>query len=71
MIDRTATGIEAETVYLEDAHAAEAIIETAKTHDCTIIVMSSHGRRGLGRLLLGSVTSEVLNHSSVPVLVVR
>ena len=64
-------GIEAETVYLEDAHAAEAIIETAKTHDCTIIVMSSHGRRGLGRLLLGSVTSEVLNHSSVPVLVVR
>lgn len=33
--------------------------------------MSSHGRRGLGRLLLGSVTSEVLNHSSVPVLVVR
>ncbi len=64
-------GVEVETIHLANAQAAEAIIETAKTRDCSLIVMSSHGRRGLGRLILGSVTSEVLTHSSVPVLVVR
>lgn len=64
-------GVEAETVYLENASPAEAIIETAKARNCSLIAMSSHGRRGLGRLVLGSVTSEVLANSSVPVIVVR
>lgn len=64
-------GVEAETVYLENALPAEAIIETAKARSCSLIAMSSHGRRGLGRLILGSVTSEVLAYSPVPVLVVR
>ncbi|MEQ1941770.1 universal stress protein [Mesorhizobium sp. VNQ89] len=64
-------GVEAATVHVADARPAEAILDVAKTEACSLIVMASHGRRGLGRLLLGSQTSEVLAHSSVPVLVVR
>ena len=51
--------------------AAEAIVETAKNQGCDLIVMASHGRRGVSRLLLGSQTAEVVSHSPIPVLVVR
>lgn len=64
-------GVDADTLHVPDAQPAEAIIATAKERNCSLIAMSSHGRRGLGRLLLGSQTSEVLSHSPVPVLVVR
>ncbi len=64
-------GVEARTVHVADAWPAEAIVEAAKTNHCSLIVMGSHGRRGIGRLLLGSQTAEVLSHSPVPVLVVR
>jgi nucleotide-binding universal stress UspA family protein len=64
-------GVEADTVHVPDAQPAEAIVETAKKRHCHLIVMASHGRRGLRRLLLGSQTSEVLVSSPVPVLVVR
>nr|WP_231958023.1 universal stress protein [Novosphingobium resinovorum] len=64
-------GVDAETLHVPDAQPAEAIIAAAKDRDCSLIAMSSHGRRGIGRLLLGSQTSEVLAHSPVPVLVVR
>jgi nucleotide-binding universal stress UspA family protein len=64
-------GVEAETIYVENGLPAEAIIEAAKSRNCSLIAMSSHGRRGIGRLLLGSVTSEVVAKSPVPVLVVR
>ncbi len=67
----TKLGVEAHSIHVPDARPAEAIVETAQAQDCSLIVMSSHGRRGLGRLLLGSQTSEVLSHSTVPVLVVR
>lgn len=50
---------------------AESIVATAKKHDCDLIVMASHGRKGLQRLLLGSETQHVLTHSHVPVLVLR
>lgn len=50
---------------------AEALITTAKRHKCDLIVMASHGRRGLKRLLLGSETQQVLTHSHIPVLVLR
>jgi len=50
---------------------AEAIIAAAKRHKCDLIVMASHGRRGLKRLLLGSETQQVLTHSHIPVLVLR
>lgn len=64
-------GVDADTVHIQEAHPAEAIVETANTRHCDLIVMASHGRRGIRRLLLGSQTSEVLTNSSVPVLVVR
>jgi len=64
-------GVEASAVHVPDGRAADAIVETAKSAGCNLIVMGSHGRRGLTRLLLGSQTSEVLAHSPVPVLVVR
>ena len=56
---------------IEAMRPAEAIVETAREKDCNLIVMASHGRRGLGRLFLGSQTIETLTHSPVPVLVVR
>ncbi len=49
----------------------EAIIEAAKKQKCDLIMMASHGRRGISGLLLGSETAKVLTHSKVPVLVVR
>lgn len=64
-------GVSAATEHVPDAHPAEAILDVAKAEGCSLIVMASHGRRGLGRLLLGSQTSEVLAHTEVPVLVVR
>jgi nucleotide-binding universal stress UspA family protein len=64
-------GVAAETVHVPDAQPAEAIVSTATERRCDLIVMASHGRRGLRRLLLGSQTSEVLVSSPVPVLVVR
>jgi len=50
---------------------AEAIVAAAKKHKVDLIVMASHGRRGLKRLLLGSETQQVLTHSHTPVLVLR
>jgi nucleotide-binding universal stress UspA family protein len=64
-------GVESETVWQENISPAEAIVDTAKTRGCDLIAMASHGRRGLSRLLIGSVTSAVLVLSTVPVLVVR
>ena len=64
-------GLEADTLCVEQSAPASAIVETADARGCDLIVMSSHGRRGLRRLMLGSVTSEVLALSPIPVLVVR
>jgi nucleotide-binding universal stress UspA family protein len=64
-------GISAELVHVPNAHPATTIIETAKSGGCDLIVMGSHGRRGLSKLFLGSQTSEVLADGSVPVLVVH
>ena len=64
-------GISVELLHVPNAHPAPAIIETAKSRGCDLIVMASHGRRGLKKLFLGSQTSQVLADGSVPVLVVR
>ncbi len=52
-------------------HPYEAIIAAAADAGCDLIVMASHGRRGLKGLLLGSETQKVLTHSTIPVLVLR
>lgn len=64
-------GVAATPLHVVERFAAEAIIEAAEAHGCDLIVMASHGRRGLGRLLIGSQTNEVLTRSKVPVLVIR
>ena len=66
-----AMGLEADAVCFEQGSPAQAIVETAKARGCDLVVMSSHGRRGVRRLMLGSVASEVLALSETPVLVVR
>ena len=66
------SGISAELLHVpNEHHPATAIIEIAKSRGCDLIVMASHGHRGLRKLLLGSQTSEVLMDGSVPVLVVH
>jgi len=64
-------GVSIETVYKTDMSPAEAIVRTAENKNCDLIVMSSHGHRGLRRALLGSQTSEVVNLAEMPVLVIR
>ena len=66
-----ARGLPCDTHTVEALHPWEAIIEHAQQHACDLIVMASHGRRGVTALLLGSETQKVLTHSKVPVLVVR
>ena len=64
-------GVTCELVHVQDQHPADGIIATAKEKGCDLIVMASHGRRGIDRLLLGSQANEVLTHSKVPALIVR
>jgi nucleotide-binding universal stress UspA family protein len=64
-------GIECATLHAKDQYPAEGILEAAKANGCDLIVMASHGRRGLSRLLLGSEAVRVLTHSAVPVLICR
>lgn len=64
-------GVPCELVQLEAAQPYEGIIATAKEKGCDLIVMASHGRRGLSAFLLGSETQKVLTHSDIPVLVCR
>jgi nucleotide-binding universal stress UspA family protein len=66
-----AAGVKFEGVSVSGDLPYEEIINTAKKKKCDLIMMASHGRRGLSGLLLGSETSKVLTHSKVPVLVVR
>jgi nucleotide-binding universal stress UspA family protein len=67
----TAAGIECEAHSVEALHPWEAIIDQAKRQECDLIVMASHGRRGVSALLLGSETQKVLTHTAVPVLVIK
>jgi nucleotide-binding universal stress UspA family protein len=66
-----AAGISCDTMRVEHEHPYRAIIDTAAQKVCDLIVMASHGRRGISAIVLGSETVKVLTHSAVPVLVVR
>jgi nucleotide-binding universal stress UspA family protein len=67
---RTA-GVACEIVHLEHEHPYQAIIDTADAKGCDLIVMASHGRRGIAAIVLGSETLKVLTHCTIPVLVHR
>ena len=60
-----------ETIHIDERQAAEGILEASRQCHADLIVMGSHGRRGLDRLLLGSQASKVLSLSPVPVLIVK
>ncbi len=66
-----AKDLKAKGVIARSDLVAETIISAARKHKCDLIVMASHGRKGIKRILLGSETQHVLTHSTVPVLVLR
>ena len=72
-IEKTAraAGLACATLCITEENPWKAIVQVARSHRCDLIVMASHGRRGLSGLILGSETTKVLTHSRVPVLVVR
>lgn len=60
-----------EIVHVKEQHPAEGIVETAQAIKCDLIVMASHGRRGLAKLFLGSQATRVLSLSQIPVLICK
>ena len=72
-VRRTAetAGVKIETALVEATDVYRQIIAVARKHRCDLICMASHGRRGLSALVLGSETTKVLTHSTLPVLVLR
>lgn len=67
----TAAKVPCATLFVTHDQPWESIVNTAKKRKCDLIVMASHGRRGIAGLLLGSETTKVLTHSRTPVLVCR
>ena len=66
-----AKGVTTKAVVVKSDIVSDAVIAAAKKHKVDLVVMASHGRRGIKRLLLGSETQQVLTHANVPVLVLR
>ena len=66
-----AAGVKAKALITKSDLVANSILAAAKKNKCDLIVMASHGRKGISRILLGSETQQVLTHSSIPVLVLR
>jgi nucleotide-binding universal stress UspA family protein len=66
-----AAGVKVKGVTVSSDLVAAAILAAARKHDCDLVVMASHGRKGIQRVLLGSETQQVLTHGDVPVLVLR
>ena len=64
-------GVACETLHAREEDTAGAIVGAAQSKGCDLIVMGSHGNRGVTRLLLGSVSMKVLTHSSTPILICR
>jgi nucleotide-binding universal stress UspA family protein len=58
-------------IQVEHDHPYQAIIDTADSKGCDLVVMASHGRRGISAIVLGSETVKVLTHCKIPVLVYR
>ena len=67
--DARAAGVVCEAIQVEQDQAYQGIIDTAQQRGCDLIVMASHGRSGIAAIVLGSVTTKVLTHTKIPVLV--
>lgn len=65
------SGVSCETVCETSDHPYDAILKTSAQRNCDLILLHSHGRKGLAAVLLGSETRKVLTYSKIPVLVVR
>ena len=65
------SGVTCEMLHIEHEQVYQAIIDAASARKCDLIVMASHGRRGVSAVVLGSQTVKVLTHSKIPVLVYR
>ena len=70
-VEAEIAGVPCSTLSASNEDPWRAIIRVAQARKCDVIVMASHGRRGLSGLLLGSETNKVLTHSKIPVLVCR
>jgi nucleotide-binding universal stress UspA family protein len=70
-LEADSAGVSAKTIFVTAQNPWEGIIRGAHAKKCDLIVMASHGRKGLAGLLLGSETTKVLTHSKIPVLVCR
>jgi nucleotide-binding universal stress UspA family protein len=66
-----ARGVVCDTLQVTHEHPYTAILEMAEANRCDLIVMASHGRRGISAIILGSETMKVLTHGTIPVLVHR
>jgi nucleotide-binding universal stress UspA family protein len=66
-----AKGLKLKTAVVRSDLIAESILATARKYKCDLLVMASHGRKGIKRVLMGSETMQVLTHSHLPVLVLR
>lgn len=64
-------GVPFESDFVESNHPHEAIVDAAEKHKCDLILMASHGRHGLAKLLHGSAAQDVITHTRIPVLVLR
>ena len=69
--EASAAGVRCETRAVSDPQPWQGILKAARARKCDAIVIASHGRGGLGGLILGSQTARVLSHSKIPVVVVR
>lgn len=69
--EAAAAGVSCDTACVTGDHIFQAIIDAAESRQCDLIVMASHGRRGVQALLIGSETHKVLTHTKIPVLVYR
>lgn len=64
-------GVTVQAITVKSDLVSDALLKTAQEYQCDLIVMASHGRRGIQRLLLGSETQHVLTHAKIPVLVLK
>lgn len=64
-------GVAFKTIHVPDSSPSDGIVHTAEHEGCDLIVMASHGRRGINKLLLGSQAQSVIAHAKIPVLICR